>query len=79
LPSNSHRRRGARFHQLSNGARRQPRRPRIERGAASFDVGEPGGGAEITRRIEVVAREGDGKMLFSPCYDVGMKGEAVVD
>ncbi|MDB5545892.1 MAG: copper resistance protein [Hyphomicrobiales bacterium] len=34
--------------------------------APSFDAGEPGAGNAASRRIEVVAREGDGRMFFEP-------------
>jgi uncharacterized cupredoxin-like copper-binding protein len=45
--------------------------------APSFDAGEPGAGAKVSRRIEVVAREGDGKMFFAPARISVNKGENV--
>ena len=46
-------------------------------GAPSFAAGEPGVAAKVTRRIEVVAREGDGKMSFEPNRIAVKKGETV--
>ncbi len=48
-----------------------------DHGSASFDAGEPGMAALVTRRIEVVAREGDGKMSFEPKHIAVKKGETV--
>ena len=45
--------------------------------AASFEAGEPGVAARVTKRIIVVAREGDGKMSFEPSRIVVRKGETV--
>lgn len=46
-------------------------------GPASFAAGEPGAGSKITRKVEILAREGDGKMLFEPAQIVVRKGETV--
>ena len=48
-----------------------------DHGGASFDAGEPGAVAKVTRRITIIARDGNGKMSFEP-KDIAVKrGETV--
>jgi uncharacterized cupredoxin-like copper-binding protein len=43
----------------------------------SFDAGEPGTSAKVSRRIDIVAREGDGRMFFEPARISVKRGESV--
>lgn len=48
-----------------------------EHGGVSFDAGEPGVVAKVTRRITIVAREGNGQMFFEPSRISVKPGETV--
>ena len=48
-----------------------------DHGGASFDAGEPGALEKVTRRITIVACEGDGKMSFEPSHISLKTGETV--
>jgi len=48
-----------------------------QHGPAKFAAGEPGADAKVSRRIEIVAREGDGKMSFGPATVRVKRGENI--